>query len=487
MRKSWILVAAVLTAGCNLAPAYRSPSLPIPPTYPPSGASAAPTARAASLDWREFFTDPQLQDTIAAALAHNRDLAAATARIAQARAKFRGQEAARGPTVAASGGASRRRIPLNTTGLDNVLHGNGPQIPDAITFDQFDTQVGVSAFELDFWGRLRNLGEAQRRQYLASVEAKRAFRLSLINQVATSYYAIRAGEEGIALAERALVSRHKGLEIARARKDAGVTSSVDYDQAALLVSQAETDLTELRRTTEQQGNLLQVLVGGPASSPGSGLSSGRVPRPAQPLAAAQLAVLDPGLPSALLLDRPDIRQAEQVLRGADADIGAARAAFFPSISLTAAFGVASPALGSLFNQNAERWSYSGAVNLPIFDGGARRAKLSETRARRDELVASYQKSVQTAFREVADALSAQARYRQQVAAQVAAVAAQQRLADTARLRYENGVAIYLEVLDAERTLFSAEQRLLVLRSSALQAQAALYIALGGSDAAGGDI
>lgn len=472
MRTASIVAAAALLSGCNLAPAYRAPTLPIPPAYPGAVQPRNASQGTAGLHWQGFFRDPLLRSRIETALANNRDLEAATARIAQARARAKVQDAQRLPTVSASGGASGQRIPLNAAGLDEVLGGGGRAVPDALTIEQYQVQAGISAFELDFWGKLRNQSEAQRRQYLATVEAARAFRLSLIGQVANSHYAIVAGGEGIALAERALAARRAALVIARDRRDAGVTSAVDYDQAELLVRQAETDLADLHRSFEQQANLLQVLLSGPSTAPTP---------PATPLAQAAVADIDPGLPSSLLLDRPDIRQAEQLLRAADADIGSARAAFFPSISLTGTFGFASSALGSLFDGNTQRWSYSGAINLPLFDGGARRGRLAETRARRDELVAEYQKSVQTAFREVADALSARRRYRDQVAAQAAAVAAQRRLAETARLRYDNGVAIYLEVLDAERGLFAAEQRLLLLRSSALQAQVALYVALGGSD------
>jgi multidrug efflux system outer membrane protein len=412
-----------------------------------------------------LFGDPRLKAYIAAALANNQDLAAATARIEQARAQFRIRQSQRLPQLDGNASGTRTRAPLGSLGLGDAL-GNG-----SVTYDQYAVQVAVSAFELDFWGRVRNLSEVARRQYLGTIEAQRAFRLSLISDVAATYYGIRAGEEGIDLAERTLVSRKQGLDIAKLRLDAGVTSSVDYDQAAALLTQAQTELAELQRTTEQQRNQLLVLIGGPVSR---SLPDGH------PIGdAGQFEALDPGLPSALLESRPDILQAEQQLRAANANIGAARAAFFPTISLTAAFGFVSPQLDGLLKGANQNWSFGGSAALPIFDWGKRKADLDVAKAQRDELVATYQRTVQNAFREVSDALVGRQRYREQIIAQERAVAAQRRLAETAMLRYENGIAIYLEVLDAQRNLFAAEQQLIRLRATELQNGVSLYIALGG--------
>jgi len=324
-------------------------------------------------------------------------------------------------------------------------------------------------FELDLWGRVRNLAEADRQRYLASVEGARAFRLSLIAQVAAAYFDIRASEERTILAERSLEGRREGVRIALLRLDAGVTSTVDHDQAVLLLTQAQTELADIRRTMEQARNLLDVLVGGPVTGP--------LP-PEAPLA-NQVRTIDPGLPSDLLASRPDILQAEHGLRAANADIGAARAAFFPSISLTGSFGFASTALGDLFKDRNQAWSYGGALGLPIFDWGRRSAQLKLSKAQADELVAAYQRAVQGAFQQVADGLIGRQRYAEQIVAQTRTVEAQRRLARTARLRYDNGIAIYLEVLDAERNLFSAGQQLLQLRAVELQNAVGLYTALGG--------
>ena len=462
---AYMLIGVALLSGCNMAPKYVRPVPPVPASFPapPSSGGEAATA----VGWQRFFGDSQLKAYIAAALANNRDLAAATARIEQARAQFRIQQAGRLPQIDGSASATRTQAPLGSLGLGNSL-GNG-----AITYNQYSVRVATSAFELDFWGRVRNFSESARRSYLATVEAQRAFRLSLISDVAATYYSIRAGEEGIALAERTVASRRQGLGIAKLRLDAGVTSSVDYDQSVALLTQAQTELADLRRTTEQQRNRLLVLIGGPATAS---------PPDSRPIAdAGQFAALDPGLPSTLLQSRPDILQAEHQLLAANADIGAARAAFFPTISLTGAFGFVSPKLEGLFDSSNQNWSFSGSAVLPIFDWGKRERQLDAARARRDELVATYQRTVQNAFREVSDALVGRQRYREQIEAQEQAVAAQRRLADTAMLRYDNGIAIYLEVLDAERNLFSAEQQLIRLRATELQNGVSLYTALGGGD------
>ncbi len=481
MRRLTILALTTALSACNFAPQYRQPVAPVSASYP----DATPGTRLATdLGWREFFGDPRLQAYLDASLRNNRDLAQAVARIAQARAQYRIQDSQRLPELGARASATLTRIPLNSLGFGAAIvpetdPGDGTDVDvdpadeaaTSVTFSQFNVGVAVTTFELDFWGRVRNLSDAARARYLATVEAERAFRLSLVSQVAATYLSIRAGEERIALAERTVTARREGLRIARLRFDSGVTSSVDFDQSTLLVTQAEAELAELRRTTGQSENLLAVLTGGPVIGPLA---------PARPLAdPGQFAGLDAGLPSALLANRPDIVAAEYQLRAVNADIGAARAAFFPNISLTGNYGFASTALGDLFNGAFQSWSFGGTVNLPIFDWGRRRAQVDFSRAQADELTASYQRTVQEAFREVADALVARRRLAEQIDAQGRAVDAQRRLARTANLRYSNGISIYLEVLDAERNLFAAEQQLLALRAAELQNGVSLYTALGG--------
>lgn len=263
MHKLLCLGLTTALAGCSLAPAYRQPVAPISASFP---ATQPASQVSADIGWREYFADPRLQAYIAAALANNRDLAQSVARVAQARAQYRIQDAERLPQLNVQAGASRTHQPLNALGMGSALPGGGqPDSPTTISFNQYSLGVQVPSFELDFWGRVRNLSEAQRHEYLATVEGERAFRLSLIGQVAATYLQIRAGEEQIVLAGRAVVSRQEGLDIARRRMDAGVTSTVDYDQARLLVTQVETELAELRRTTAQNENLLTVLIGGPVT------------------------------------------------------------------------------------------------------------------------------------------------------------------------------------------------------------------------------
>ncbi len=480
MRKAILLAGLSALAGCNFTPKYVQPAAPIAATFPEATAG---TRAASEIGWREFFGDPRLQAYLAAALANNRDLAQSVARVAQARAQYRITDADRLPQVEAVAGATRTRQPINALGFpiggtgteSGAGAGAGTPTPttthDAFTIYQFSLGVQVPSYELDFWGRLRNTSEAARREYLATVEAERAFRISLVAQVAATYLQIRAGEEQIALAERTLAGRRDAVTIARKRMDAGVTSTVDFDQARLLVTQAETQLAELRRTTAQSENLLTVLVGGPLPGP--------LPA-ARPLSdPGQFATIEPGLPAALLANRPDVLQAEQRLRAANANIGVARASFLPNITLTGLLGFISPALGSLVGGDSLQYRVGANATQPILTWGKAGAGIALTRAQADELVAAYQKATQTAFREVADALVARRRYSEQIVAQGRAIEAQRRLVRVARLRYDNGLSIYLEVLDAERSLFAAEQQLLLLRSAQLQNDVSLYTALGG--------
>ncbi|MDQ0839987.1 efflux transporter outer membrane subunit [Sphingomonas faeni] len=452
---------------------HQPSTLPTPTPRSPEGPLAT------DLGWRDFFRDPRLQTLIATAFERNRDLAQSLARIDQARAQFRIQASQRLPNVAANAGATRSQQPIAGLGFGNALPGGGggAGAPSAINIEQYSASIGVSSFELDLWGRVKNLTEAERARYLASVEGARAFRLSLIAQVASAYFDILAGQERITVAERALAGRREGVEIARDRMEAGVTSSVDFNQAVLLLTQAEAELAELQRTTQQSRNLLDVLTGGPIDT--------RLSAPLGLATDVQVRPIAPGLPSALLANRPDLLQAEYNLLAANANIGAARAQLFPSISLTGSFGFLSTALGSLFEGGNRTWSVNGAVSQPIFDWGQRRGNIRLSEAQAAELVAAYQRTVQGAFQEVADGLVGRRYLRDQIDAQTRTVQAQRELAETARLRYDNGISIYLEVLDAERNRFAAEQTLIQLRALELQNAVTLYTALGGGSFASG--
>ncbi|HEX7707987.1 MAG TPA: efflux transporter outer membrane subunit [Thermoanaerobaculia bacterium] len=453
MRKAIVVLGLMLLGACRqLAPPHVLPELPAPPAYPSDFAGDTTGVPAADLHWREFFVDQRLEALIAAALEHNRELAVAIAQIEQARGFYRIDDSARLPTVRA--GAD---VTVGRAGGDS--------------FDRYSIGVGVPAFELDFWGRVRNLSEAARAEYLASIEAQRAFRLVLIREVASVYLFSLEAAERIQLAESTVQSREEGLEIARVRLDAGITSALEFRQAETLLTQAQAELAGLRLTKARNDNALAVLVGGPVPSP----LPEAVPL-AQQISAQALAA---GLPSELLVVRPDITAAEERLRAARADIGAARAAFFPSIALTGNLGFASSELSALFGSDGLTWSLGPSISLPIFNRGRLRGNLTVTEANETIAVARYERAIQIAFREVADALAGRRYLAEQVAAQERGTRAQREIAELARIRYREGVVRYLEVLDAERNLFAAEQGLLQLRRAQAQNLVALYVALGG--------
>ena len=455
------LLALALAGGVNLAPDHERPALASAPAYDPEFRPDG-TVVASTLSYREWFSDPRLVSLIDTAVANNRDLVAATARIEQARAQYRIQDSRRLPSAVADAAATRSRIPLGSI---------APGTPGSVTINRYDVGVGVSSFELDFWGRIANLSEAARAQYLAAEANQRAFYLSLIADVATTYFALLESEAQIDLAQATLESRQEGLRIARLRLDAGVTSALPFRQSETLLTTAEQQLAAQRLSQAQQRNQLSVLVGGttpenlPVALPMSGQENGME--------------LDPGTPSDLLLVRPDIVAAEEQLRAARANIGAARAAFFPTISLTGNAGFSSNDLDNLFSSDGLSWSFGPSISLPIFDWGAREADLDLAKAREVEQVAVYEKTVQEAFREVSDALAGRRWLAEQVAALTQGVAAQERITRLARLRYREGVADYLEVLDAERNLFTAQQQLLTTQRAFLQNGTSLFVALGG--------
>jgi outer membrane protein, multidrug efflux system len=420
--------------------------------------------------WEGFFLDERLRQLITQMLENNRDLRIAVARIEEARGLYRIQNAEQLPQLGSSTGITRNRIGGNSLGSQNggvaVSSGSG------ITSTNYDIGVAVTSFELDFWGRVRNLNDAARAQYLATVAGERAFRIALIRDLATAYITSRSLAEQADQADLALETRERGLRLAKLRLDAGVTSALDYRQAEALLTQAQTEVASLRNQQAKQRNIVRLLVGSPidedALAPARRLGDQDIIRD-----------IDAGLPSALLANRPDIIQAEEALRAARANVGAARAAFFPTISLTGSAGFASSSLDNLFSDNSLNWSFGPSISLPIFDWGARKGNLTVARARETIEVATYERTVQIAFREVSDALADRKFLAEQLIAQERAVEAQTALTRLARLRYENGVAQFLEVLDAERNLFSAQQTLIQLRGAQSNSLITLYAALGG--------
>jgi multidrug efflux system outer membrane protein len=457
------LALAALPSGCSFAPEFERPALPVADEYPADarrGTGAALGANTvAAVAWRDYFADPTLQATIAQALEHNRDLRIATLRVLEARAAFQIRRADQFPALDANATQLRTDIP------DNV---SVPGIGDTESF--YSVGASVAAWELDFWGRVRNLKGAALEEFLASDAARRAVTVSLVAQVANSYLTLRELDERILLARRTIETREESFRIFKRRFEVGTTTRLDVAQVETLLTQAQQLGAELEQARAAEAHALTLLVGAPPE---------RLEDRASLDDGALLHELPVGLPSELLQQRPDIVAAEHRLRAANANIGAARAAFFPSITLTGSYGTTSDELDDLFESGSGTWLFWPQIRLPIFDGGRRRANQDLAEVRRDAAVADYERTVQSAFRDVADALSARYWLGEQVDIQRRALAAQQDRARLAKLRYDRGSATFLEVLDAQRDLLSSEQSLVELRRALLSSRVALYAALGG--------
>jgi multidrug efflux system outer membrane protein len=448
-----VLFAAMLAA-CSFAPEYKRPASPVAAVYPVETASATPLA-----GWRDFFPDQRLQALITSALEHNRDLRIAALRIEEARAAYRIQSADLLPNVGATATASRSR-----TAADFSRTGS------AAVSGNYQVGLSLTAFELDFFGRVRSLNQAALAQYLATEEARRAAHIALVAEVAKAYLAERALAEQQELAQRTLRAREESLNFARQRFEAGASSALDLRQSETLYHTARVAAAVLARQRALAVNALTLLVGQPLT----GLPE------TQSLSAFDIVTDIPaGLPSDLLTRRPDIRAAEQRLSAANANIGAARAAFFPRISLTAGIGSASGELSGLFESGSGTWSFVPQLVLPIFDAGRNRANLDLTQTRTHVAVAEYERAIQAAFREVADALVARDTLEEQAAAQRAVLEAQSERLKLAEQRFRAGIASSLDVLDAQRELFQAEQALVQARLARLTNAVDLYRALGG--------
>jgi NodT family efflux transporter outer membrane factor (OMF) lipoprotein len=452
------LALAMALAGCvNLAPKYDRPAAPVAAGYPTvegKVASGNPTATEApaNIAWQRFFNDARLQQLIDMALVNNRDLRVAVLNIEQARAAFQIQRSFRFPTLSGAATASRAG---GQSQANNHLYQAG---------------VAVSAFELDLFSRVKNLSEAALHQYLATEEARKTVQISLIASVADSYLALLADNELLALTEQTLQTRDESLRLTQLRFDNGVASRLDLEQAISLVEQARTTLAQTQRQRAQDGNALTLLVGQPI--PDSLSLAGT-------LATTNLPDLPAGMPSDLLAVRPDIRGAEQQLIGAHANIGAARAAYFPNISLTGTAGSVSSQLSDLFKGGTWSWSFVPQVTVPIFTAGRVRAGVESAVAGRDIAVAQYERTIQGAFREVSDALAGQATFSEQLRAQRAVAAAEGERFKLSDLRYRSGTASYLDLLDAQRSLFSAQQAAVQANLQRLVNQVTLYRVLGG--------
>lgn len=463
------LTLLLATTACSMMPRLALPTPPVAEAYPaPSGPEALP-------EWRGMFGDPRLQSLIALSLDANRDLRIAALNAEATRAQVRVQRAQSLPGLNVDGGYTRQRQPSSVAGAGVGLSPGGGAT--GFEFGQFSAQAALTSFEIDLFGRLRAMNEAAFHRWLATVEARRAVRLAVIGAVADAYWNERLADEQLALTRSTLADWRASLDITRLRRQAGQASGADLAQAEGLVRQAQADLAQRERELAQATNALTLVVGAPLPSD----LLPPTPLMEQPIRTA----LATGTPSDLLTRRPDIAQAEQELRAANADIGAARAAFFPRVSLTAAFGFASLALESLFRGANRSWSYSPAISLPIFRGGELRGNLDLARLRTSTAVATYEKAIQTGFREVADGLAAQATYGRQMTEQRAVVAQAERRAHLTDLAYRAGQTSRLELLDAQRATYAARQAALTVRRDQLTAAAALYRALGGDTEAEG--
>lgn len=440
-----------------MVPLYETPALPVSPQY--ASHTAGQGVSAAAIGWRDYFADPQLQALLAQALDNNRDLRTAVLQIEQARAVYGIQRADLLPSMGAQAGVSRSRVPGELSPTGRPLLGS-----------QYQAGLGLASWEIDFWGRVGSLRDAALQSYLATEEARRAVTVGLVAQVANSYLTLHELDERIALARQNIASRAETLRIFSRRVEVGSTSRLNLTQVQTLLTQAQALGAQLEQSRETQLHALSLLVGAPVDLPPA---AGRLAE--QPV----LRELAAGLPSDLLTQRPDIVAAEYQLKAANASIGAARAAFFPRVALTGSLGTASTELDGLFASGSQAWTFSPSISLPIFSGGRLRNNLALAELRRDAAVAQYEKTVQGAFRDVADALSARRWLAEQLTIAQAALAAQTERARLSQLRYDNGAAAFLEVLDAQRDLLTAEQQLVQIRRSLLSSGVGLYAALGG--------
>ena len=465
-----LAAVALLLSACSMIPAYERPAAPVAVTYPSHAAStdradpanALATQTASTIAWQNFFADTRLQGLIELALVNNRDLRVAVLNIDQARAQYQIRRADQFPTISGVLGGSRTP---SASGSVTSLYSAGLQ---------------ATAYELDFFGRVSSLKEAALNQYLATEEGRKTAKITLIASVANAYLSLLADDELLDITRQTLATREESIRLSKLRFDNGVASELDFRQTESLVEAARVSFAQQQRQRALDENLLTLLVGSPLASELPAAASTAVVAVTVPLAQMQPLVDVPaGLPSDLLTNRPDIRQAERQLLAANANIGAARAAFFPRIALTAGAGTASSQLSGLFKSGSWGLMFAPSLTLPIFDAGRNQANLEVSKVTRDIAVAQYEKAIQTAFREVADALASRSTLAEQLRASQAQANAESirfRLSD---LRYQNGVSSYLDLLDAQRSWFTARQAVVQTRLAQLQSQVGLYRALGG--------
>ena len=483
-------LALLALAGCtSLAPDYARPMLPVPATLNgtngpngPEGTALAPET--GPMGWQDFLQEPRLRELVALALQNNRDLRVAVLAIEKARAQYGVEQSNRFPAVGATAAGTRTR-----TADDLNTSGRSP------TSSQYSAQLGFSSYEIDFFGRVKNLNEAALQEFLRTTENRRSVQLSLVAEVANAWLTLDADGRRLQLAQDTLRSRQKSYELTERSHALGAASGLTLAQAQTTVDTARADVAAFTSQVARDRNALALLAGAPVpaallpdgANPGATASPARAasasasvaPAPSLATPAATLLAVPGDLPSSVLLNRPDVRAAEYTLRGAYASIGAARAAFFPSITLTASAGTASNALSGLFDGGNGTWSFAPQIRLPIFDAGRNRANLQIAETARDTALAQYDKAVQTAFREVADALAERATLAERLQAQQSLQAATLKALQLSEARYRLGADSYLPVLDAQRALYSAQQTLIGLALAEQANRITLYKVLGG--------
>lgn len=455
-----LLVSAGCFVGCTLAPSYRRPEAPIPRAWPGEADVGQEGRPASETAWADFVREPRLQGLIRLALENNRDLRVAALNVEAARAQYRIQRAALLPAVDATGSGTRARTPGSLTGSGQ-----------AAVSSSYAVSVGATAYELDLFGRVQSLRSKALETYLAREETKRSVQLTLVSEVADQYLAQRALVEQLELAQRTLAAVSASRDLTKKSYEAGNVSELDYQSAEAQVQTARSNVANYQLQLAASDTALSLLVG--RSLPGD------LPAPSRLEETRFLRELSPGLPSDLLQRRPDILAAEHTLKAANADIGAARAAFFPKISLTGSAGTASSELSGLFDAGSGSWSFAPSVTLPIFAAGSNKATLDVAKLETEVEIATYEKAIQTAFKEVADALSAKAPLEERLSATRELVAAQRKRFDLAQVRYRSGADSYLSVLSAQQDLYAAQQSLISVQLARLSNLVALYKALGG--------
>ena len=469
----WTAIAAAMASlsACNLAPKIESPPMRVPVQITPANASAgsitpvewSEAAMAPALALADWVQDERLRQLLTQALGQNRNLQQAVLNVERARAVYGISQASQLPTIGLSSQATRSRVAAD-------LSSSG----QAAVQNQFSVQLGLTAFELDFWGRVRNLSEAALQQYFAQTEVQQNVRLTLIGDVTQAWLNLAADQQRLRLARDTLAGREKAYSLTQRMHELGATSGLVLAQNQTTVEAARLDVAAYSSQLAKDRHALELLAGGP-------VSDALLPMPSDGLEHHVAAVLGAptGLPSSVLLRRPDVHAAEHQLRAMNANIGVARANFFPRINLTAAIGTGSRALSALFGAGNGTWSFGPGLTLPIFDGGANQANLRVAEVDRDLAVNAYDRAVQTAFREVADSLADRLTWEERLTAATALVAANQKALDLSNARFKAGTDNYLSVLDAQRSLYQAQQQLISLRLTEQINRVALYKALGG--------